>query len=481
MDAAVFRPGNLLRRVFVDPSESSVPVETDILPPRYRGPQRVGRGGMGEIYRATDTTLGRAVAVKLLAERYAEDETVRERFTREALAAARLSGEPNIVTIFDVGDWNDRPFIVMEYLGGGSLEEKLRSDGAQPTQQVCEWLEDTARALDAAHGHGVVHRDVKPANLLLDRDDNVHVADFGIASAAGLDSMTMTGTVMGTAGYLSPEQAQGERATAASDRYALGVVAFELLSGTRPFEADSMTAEAAAHVHADVPSVSERLPSLPPELDPVFQRALAKDPAARYPTCAEFVADLRQALHEAAGMTRQLDPVPPPPLAPKYSPARRSRFPIVPALVGLALLGVGILAVSLFTRGGDPKPAAQTFVRTVVKTTPGKTITQQTTVTTPPAASTAGTNLAQGKQDSDAAFNLIRSGDYAGALPLAQKALDELRGTGDIYEGYANYNVGTSLVHLGRCSEGLPYLDASEQIQGSRKEIKNDRKLCKKG
>ena len=459
-----------------------MPATTDILPPRYRGPQRVGRGGMGEIYRATDTTLGRAVAVKLLAERYAEDDAIRERFTREALAAARLSGEPNIVTIFDVGEWNDRPFIVMEYLGGGSLEEKLRNGGAQPTKQACEWLEDTARALDAAHGHGVVHRDVKPANLLLDRDDNVHVADFGIASAAGLDSLTITGTVMGTAGYLSPEQAQGERATAASDRYALGVVAFELLTGTRPFEDDSMTAEAMAHVQADIPSVTDRLASLPRELDPVFQRALAKEPTARYPTCADFVADLRQALHEAAGMTRQLDPVlpapPPPPRA--YTPARARRVPLVPVLLGLALLGVGILGAALLTRGGDAKPAAQTFIRTIVKTTPGQTVTQKTTVTTAPAPASSGTNLAQGKQDSDAAFNLIRNGDYAGALPLAQKALSELRGTGDIYEGYANYNVGTSLIHLGRCSEGLPYLDASEQIQGSRKEIKDDRKLCRK-
>ena len=293
---------------------------------------------------------------------------------------------------------------------------------------------------------------------------------------------------MGTAGYLSPEQAQGERATAASDRYALAVVAFELLTGTRPFEADSLTAEAMAHVQADVPSVSDRLSSLPRELDPVFQRALAKEPALRYPTCADFVADLRQALHEAAGMTRQLEPVPPAqPPPPMHSPSRRSRLPLVPTLLGLALLGLAILAATLLLRGGGETPAAQTFVRTVVKTTPGKTVTQQLTVTTPTAPTTSptpassGTDLAQGRRDSDAAFNLIRNGDYAGALPLAQKALAELKGTGDIYEAYANYNVGTSLIHLGRCSEGLPYLDASEQIQGARKEIRNDRKLCEKG
>ena len=161
-----------------------MPVDTDILPSRYRSPKRIARGGMGEIYRATDATLGRAVAVKLLAERYSRDESVRRRFTREALAAARLSGEPHIVTIFDVGEHAERPFIVMEYLSGGSLEDRVRKDGAQPPGQALEWLEQAALALDAAHRHGVVHRDVKPANLLLDRNGNVHVADFGIASAA---------------------------------------------------------------------------------------------------------------------------------------------------------------------------------------------------------------------------------------------------------------------------------------------------------
>ena len=230
-------------------------VETQIFPPRYKGPQRVGRGSMGEIYRATDATLGRAVAIKVLAQLYAENDSIRERFTREALAAARLSGAPNTITVFDVGEWNGRPFIVMEYLSGGSLEARLQADGPQPTGRALDWLEQAARALDAAHAAGVVHRDVKPANLLLDREGNVHVADFGIASAAGMDSLTQTGTILGTAGYLSPEQAKGERATSASDQYALGVVGFELLTGQRPFQAETMTAEATAHVHQPVPSV----------------------------------------------------------------------------------------------------------------------------------------------------------------------------------------------------------------------------------
>src|SRR3954465_4775582 len=168
----------------------------------------------------------------------------------------------------------------MEYLAGGSLEQRVRRDGAQEPAQALEWLGQAAIALDAAHRAGVVHRDVKPGNLMLDRNGDVHVADFGIASAAGMDSLTMTGTVLGTAGYLSPEQAQGDRATPASDRYALAVVAFELLTGKRPFAAESPTAEASAHVHAPVPSVSDRS-GLPHELDGVFARALAKDPDER--------------------------------------------------------------------------------------------------------------------------------------------------------------------------------------------------------
>ncbi len=194
---------------------------------------------MGDIYAATDEVLGRKVVVKLLAERYAPDAGIRERFKREGLAAARLSGQPGAVTIFDVGEWEGRPFIVMEHLAGGSLEQRIRQDGAQPPGRALAWLEQAATALDAAHARGIVHRDVKPANLLLNERDEVRVADFGIASAAGLHSLTLTGTVLGTAGYLSPEQAAGHRSGPASDLYALAVVAYELLSGHRPFARES--------------------------------------------------------------------------------------------------------------------------------------------------------------------------------------------------------------------------------------------------
>jgi len=156
-----------------------VVVKIAILPPRYRDPEQIGRGGMGDIYRATDSVLGRVVAIKILADRHARDESVRERFTREALSAARLSGEPNTVTIYDVGEHDDRPYIVMEYLGGGSLDDVLRSGGAASPERVFTWLEEAGRALDAAHREGVVHRDVKPANLMLDGEGHVHVPTSG--------------------------------------------------------------------------------------------------------------------------------------------------------------------------------------------------------------------------------------------------------------------------------------------------------------
>jgi len=451
-------------------------LEAGLLPPRYRGAKLIGRGGMGEIYRATDSSLGRAVAIKLLSERYAENEDVRGRFTREALAAARLSGVKCIVTIFDVGEWAERPYIVMEYLSGGTLDDRVREEGAVPPRRALAWLGDAASALDAAHREGIVHRDVKPGNLLLDREGNVHVADFGIASAMGMDSMTMTGTVLGTAGYLAPEQAQGKRATPASDRYGLGVVAFELLTGTRPFASDSVTAEATAHVHAPVPSADERNPELPVELDGVFAHALAKDPEVRFPTCADFVAELRNALDVAAGETGRIAPVT---AATRITraPMPRPRIDSRALLAGLFVLAAigGIALVALLTRGGG----SRTVVRTVVSTAQGTTVHVRETVaaptppptppapTPPPPAPPAAASDGSGHSLNDQGFSLMQNGDYAGALPLLQSAVQKLQGAGpsDPYEGYANYNLGYTLVQLGRCDEALPYLQAADGLE----------------
>jgi eukaryotic-like serine/threonine-protein kinase len=466
-------------------------VSTGVLPDRYAGAHPVGRGGMGEIYRATDTTLGRAVAIKLLDRRYAQDESVRERFTREALAVARLSGNPNIVTIYDVGEHRERPFIVMEYLAGGSLEQKLRDEGAQPPGQALDWLEQAANALDAAHREGIVHRDVKPANLLLDRHGRVHVADFGIASAAGLQSLTQTGTVLGTAAYLSPEQAQGGTTSAASDLYALGIVAFELLTGRRPFEADSVAAEAAAHVTGEVPSVCDVDPSLPCELDPVFAKALAKDPAQRYDSAAEFVAALRASLEEAAGATgigRRTAPTRalPPPLPPHVERRRRGGWLLPFGAVLLAAGAGAAIAAALVHHGGGKQalpPARQSVsVRTVTQqgTTVTTTVAAPTTAppqTTAPASSGSTSDPAA---LNDQAWSYIKQGNYQAALPLLQQAVQDLQGQSSLTTAYANYNLGITLIALGQCSQAMPYLEVARQIEPDRHEVHDAIKVAHK-
>jgi tetratricopeptide (TPR) repeat protein len=445
-----------------------VAVRADIFPSRYRDVHHLARGGMGDVYRATDTALGRTVALKLLAERYADDEDIKRRFRNEALAAARLSNAPFTVTIFDVGEAQEQPFIVMELLEGGSLEERLR-DGPPETGDVLRWLEQAAAALDAGHAAGVIHRDVKPGNLLLDARGDVHVADFGVASAVGLDSLTMTGTVLGTAGYLSPEQARGERATPASDRYGLAVVAWELLTGRRPFESESPTAEAAAHVNAPVPSISW-------ELDPVFRRALAKDPEVRFPTARSFVAALRGALDETAGATAPMLPA---------SPRRRTGLVWAGlGLLALLLLGGGLALAGVF--GGD-EPTTTTVIESQTITQPGTTVTTEVTttaeVTTATTATTAPTTTApppgaSGVELTDQATALLREGRWAEAEAVSRQAVAVLEGSGELYEAYANYNLGRALVEQDRCDEALPYLDRSEEIQGSRREIREARARC---
>ena len=430
---------------------------------------------MGDIYVATDEVLGRDVAVKLLAERYAEDTGIRQRFKREGLAAARISGEPGALTIFDVGEWEDRPFIVMEYASGGSLEERIRSEGAQPPERVLTWLEEAATAVDAAHRRGIVHRDIKPANLLLDDRDEVRVADFGIASAAGFDSMTLTGTVLGTAGYLSPEQAMGKRATPASDLYALAVVAYELLSGQRPFESDSPTTEALAHVNAPVPSIAGRRAGLPPELDRVFRRALAKDPQRRYGSAREFVADLRDALADR--------PTAPTAVLAGEEPRRRSPAYLVPLVLILAAGAAGAIVAAIVAGGGsDPQVVTRTVTGPGGTTTVQRTVTHQTTAPAPPPPpppppppAAVG---ASGQTLNDNGYSLMQQGNFAGALPLLQQAVQKLSGTGpsDPYEGYANYNLGYTLYRLGRCSEAVAYLKRAEHLEPDRSEPKDIRK-----
>jgi beta-lactam-binding protein with PASTA domain/predicted Ser/Thr protein kinase len=263
-----------------------------IIDGRYRVISRLGSGGMADVYLAQDQLLGREVAVKVLHHHFAEDHEFVERFRREASSAAALS-HPNIVGIFDRGEWNGTYYIAMEYVAGRSLKAIVREQGALEPAAAIDIVIQILRAARSAHRRGVIHRDLKPHNVILDEEGRARVTDFGIARA-GASDMTLTGSIMGTAQYLSPEQAQGFAVSAASDLYSIGVILYELLTGVVPFEGESAVAIAYKQVSAEPRPPSELNPSLPPSLDAVVLRALAKDPAQRYADADELIAALQR-------------------------------------------------------------------------------------------------------------------------------------------------------------------------------------------
>ena len=257
---------------------------------RYRIARKLGGGGMADVYLAEDQELGRRVAVKMLHGRYANDEQFVERFRREATHAAGLS-HPNIVSIFDRGESEGSYFIVMEYVEGRTLKELIRSRGLCPVPVAIAYTRQILAALRYAHRHGVVHRDIKPHNVIVDSEGVVKVTDFGIARA-GASQMTEEGAIIGTAHYLSPEQARGAPVDQTSDLYSAGIVLFELLTGEVPFTGDSPVEIAMKHLAETPPAPSELRPDVPHDLDLVVVRALAKEPADRYQSAAAMDADL---------------------------------------------------------------------------------------------------------------------------------------------------------------------------------------------
>jgi serine/threonine-protein kinase len=341
------------------------------LPARYRPLRHLANGGMAAVWAAEDRTLGRTVAIKLLAPQYADDPRAVRRFQREARTAATLSAHAHVVTIYDVGVHEGRPFIVMELMPGGSVADALRR--RRPSRErALGWLAGAAAALDAAHARGIVHRDVKPHNLLLDDRDRVAVADFGIARVAQDAEITRTGEVLGSAPYLSPEQALGRPATPASDRYSLAVVAYELLTGARPFPGDNPVALARAHA-TDPPPPSD----LPAPVDRALQRGMDKDADRRWPTAAALVAALGETAPAAA----------PAPTAPtiRLPPPRRRRTDHRPALAVVAALGALALVGAVASAGGDTTVAPHVNGRSsLASPAPPPTRTQA-----PPPATTA--------------------------------------------------------------------------------------------
>jgi serine/threonine protein kinase len=318
---------------------------------RYELEQLVGRGGMSSVFKARDTLLERNVALKILHEHHLEDEEYVERFRREARTVAQLS-HPNIVTVIDRGETEGQPFIVFEYVDGQTLDRMIARRGALPIDEALEIAIASAHGLAFAHRRGLVHRDVKPQNILLNGDREPKVTDFGIARSLDVQrGVTQTGTVLGTSNYIAPEQASGDRAGPQSDVYSLGVVLFELLTGRVPFDGENFVTVAMRHINEPPPNVATLRRDVSPRLAAAVSRALEKDPRNRFPSMEAFAAELETCLDElrtgtADSMRTVVRAPAPAPVRRRRVQARR-RFSPGPLLVSLLALGaLALIAVA---------------------------------------------------------------------------------------------------------------------------------------
>jgi eukaryotic-like serine/threonine-protein kinase len=357
-------------------------VADQIVADRYRLERRLATSRMGEVWLARDLELDRRVALKLLGP-----EADPARFQREAHAAAALS-HPNVTQLFDYGSWKDRPYMVLEFLPGGTLEERLRDARPLPDAETERIAREVAAGLAHAHERGLVHRDLKPANVLFDADGRAKIADFGIVRMGGAGTLTEAGTLLGTAAYISPEQAAGDPATAASDVYSFGVILFRMLTGRLPFTAEVPLELVAMHRNEPPPPVASLRPDAPPQLARLADASLAKDPGARPSDGTALATALGAAPALVEAPTEVLAPpaeptaVAPPQPTPRR-PVRRRRGVLAALVLGLLAAAAAGLAVALIGHGSSSSDTTTTTThrRTTHSTTTRSTTTQTSTST----------------------------------------------------------------------------------------------------
>ena len=325
-----------------------------VLSGRYRLEAKLGSGGMSTVYLARDQTLDRQVAVKVMHREMSEQADQLERFRQEARSVAKLS-HPNVVSVIDAGEDGGHPYIVFEYVEGETLKQRINRDGALAPQEAIAYAIEIARGISMAHARNMVHRDIKPQNILIDAEGRAKLTDFGISRQLEQDGMTATGRVLGTTDYVAPEQAMGRKVDPRTDIYSLGVVLYEMLVGQVPFSADSQVGVAMKHVNEELPDVQRRRPEVSAAVALVVERSTTKDPAERYQQVGEMIDDLSTALEVEAARagsttgeaTSVLDAVPPPKR--KLSGGRRWSWA---AAVGLLLIISAVLLVVFVISGG---------------------------------------------------------------------------------------------------------------------------------
>src|SRR5712691_11555750 len=398
----------------------------------YRIVEQLGRGGTSVVYRAEHVRLGRPAALKLLTPALGEAD-FRERFLRESKLAASLD-HPSIVPVYDAGEADGLLYIAMACVEGSDLKTLLLHEGRLPLRRTVRIVGQIASALDAAHARGLVHRDVKPGNILVGGDDRAYLSDFGVVKVLASNGTTRTGSFVGTIEYSAPEQIEGRDVDGRADVYALACVLYECLTGTPPFHRPSDVAVLNAHLHAPPPKLVRSAPELPAALEPVIAKALSKSPLDRYATCGEFLAAAR-----AAAAERRVD---------------RSRLAVSLTLLVLAVVAGAATALglrSLIVHDSKPKPAALPPAA-------------RPRVPTPASLDKLLLRSEDGRTLNDAAYALITAKQYSRALPFARKAVRNAR-RGSRTRGYATFNLGYTLLKLGRCKESLTPLRLALRIE----------------